>query len=239
MKKRFIILGICALLIASCGGGEAEATPTNTLSPDEIQTLAIETFAAVLTQTALAAPSETPVPTLTASATFVPFATSTGGVLPLVSPTTSGSGSTCYRMSFVSDVTIPDNTAMTPGQNFTKTWKVINSGTCAWDAGFKFAFTGGEQMSGVTYTLPSSVAPNATLDISVAMIAPSKTGTLRGNWRMQTAGGQFFGDEVYVQIVVGGSGATGTAATATTSSAVTSTVTPTTTPTANPVTPNP
>ncbi len=229
MKQRLIVLAVCALLIAGCGGGEAEATPTSTLSADEIQTLAIETFSAVLTQTALAAPTETPFPTLTASATFAPFATSSGGALPVgVSPTTSGGGNTCYRLTFVSDVSVPDNTAMTPGQNFTKTWKVINSGTCAWDAGFKFAFTGGEQMSGVTYTLPSAVPANGQIDISVAMIAPSKTGTLRGNWRMQTAGGQFFGDEVYVQVIVGG--VTGTAATSVGATA-TVTATPTTTPT--------
>ncbi len=236
MKKRLIILGLCALLIASCGGGETTATPTNTLSVDEIQALAVETFSAALTQTALAAPSETPYPTLTASATFEPFVTSTGGTFPLASATTSGGGNTCYRMTFANDVSIPDNTAMTPGQNFTKTWKVLNSGTCAWDAGFKFAFTGGEQMSGVTFTLPSAVAPNATLDISVAMIAPTKTGTLRGNWRMQTAGGQFFGDEVYVQIVVGGSATTGTATTGSGSTATvtaTATITPTVTVTAD------
>jgi hypothetical protein len=234
MKQRFIIWGVCALLIASCGGGEAEATPTNTFTADEIQTIAIETFSAVLTQTALAAPTETPFPTLTASATFEPFATSGGGVIPLVSATTSGGGNTCYRMTFANDVSIPDNTAMTPGQNFTKTWKVLNSGTCAWDAGFKFAFTGGEQMSGVTYTFASPVAPNGITEISVAMIAPTKTGTLRGNWRMQTAGGQFFGDEVYVQIVVGGSATTGTA---TTSSGPTATAT--ITPTETPITPSP
>ena len=236
MNKRFIILGICAALIAPCGGGEAPATPTNTLSGDEIQALAIETFSAALTQTALAAPTETPFPTLTASATFEPFATSAGGVIPLASATTSGGGNACYRMTFANDVSIPDNTAMTPGQNFTKTWKVLNSGTCAWDAGFKFVFTSGEQMSGVTFTLPSAVAPNATLDISVAMIAPTKTGTLRGNWRMQTAGGQFFGDEVYVQIVVGGTTGTGTttAGATTTSSASTATATATATITLTP-----
>ncbi len=234
MKKQLIILGLCALLIASCGGRETTATPTNTLTVDEIQALAIETFSAALTQTALAAPSETPYPTLTASATFEPFVTSTGGTFPLATATTSGGGNTCYRMTFANDVSIPDNTAMTPGQNFTKTWKVLNSGTCAWDAGFKFAFTGGEQMSGVTFILPSAVAPNTTLDISVAMIAPTKTGTLRGNWRMQTAGGQFFGDEVYVQIIVGGSAVTGTA---TTGSGPTATAT--IIPTETPITPTP
>jgi hypothetical protein len=226
MNKRYILLGLCALLIASCGGGEAEATPTNTLSADDIQTLAIETFSAALTQTALAAPSDTPVPTLTASATFAPFVTNTGG--PASAIQTQPSTASCYRLTFVSDVTIPDNTTVTPGQTFTKTWKVLNSGTCAWDAGFKFAFTGGEQMSGATFTLPASIPANGQLDISVAMIAPAKTGTLRGNWRMSTAGGQYFGDEVYVQVVVGGT--TGTAATSTGATA-TVTATPTTTPT--------
>jgi uncharacterized protein affecting Mg2+/Co2+ transport len=114
-------------------------------------------------------------------------------------------------MTYASDVTIKDNTAMEPGQSFTKTWKVLNSGTCAWDAGFKFAFVGGEQMNGATYTFPAPVSAGAVVDISVDMVAPTKSGTLRGNWRMQTADGQFFGDEVYVQIVVGGSAVTGTA----------------------------
>jgi len=50
---------------------------------------------------------------------------------------------------------------------------------------------------------------NATLDISIAMTAPTnRTGAVRGNWRMSTAAGQFFGDEVYVIVVVGGTAAT-------------------------------
>jgi hypothetical protein len=49
------------------------------------------------------------------------------------------------------------------------------------------------------------VAVNAETNISIPMAAPTnKTGSLRGNWRMQTAGGTYFGDEVYVLIVVGG-----------------------------------
>lgn len=229
-------LMICTFLLASCGGGEGEGTPTPTLSTDEIQTLAVETFSAALTQTALAAPSNTPFPTLTASPTSAPFATSTGGGIPVVS-TLAGTTS-CYRLAFVSDVSIPDNTPMTPGQVFTKTWKVNNTGSCAWDAGFKFAFTSGEAMNGATYTLPSSVPANASIDISIAMTAPTnKTGSIRGNWRMSTAGGEFFGDEVYVVIVVGG--ATGTPSTATNTGVPitgTATSTPTATPTATPST---
>jgi hypothetical protein len=202
------ILMIGALLLSACGAAPADLTPTAAINPDEIRTQAVGTFAADLTLTAAAAPTNTPAATITPLATFTVLATNTGGVAIGTLP---GATASCYGLSFVSDVTIPDNTPVNAGQAFTKTWKVKNAGSCAWDAGFKFAFTGGEQMGGQTFTLPSSIAAGAVYDISVPMTAPNKSGTLRGNWRMQTAGGQFFGDEVYVQVVVGG----GAAATAT------------------------
>ncbi len=206
LKLRLIgiqILMIGAVLLSACGATPAELTPTVTVNPDEIRTQAVGTFAADLTLTAFAAPTNTPAATLTPLATFTAGATTTGGVAVNTLPA-GGATSSCYGLAFVSDVTIPDNTPVTAGQAFTKTWKVRNAGSCAWDAGFKFAFTGGEQMGGATVTLPSAVAAGAVYDISVPMTAPNKSGTLRGNWRMSTAAGQFFGDEVYVQVVVGG-----------------------------------
>jgi Ig-like domain from next to BRCA1 gene len=230
LKFRLIVgiqtLMVGALLLSACGATPADLTPTVTINPDEIRTQAVGTFAADLTLTAFAAPTNTPAATVTPLATFTVGPTSTGGVAIGTAPAATAS---CYGLSFVSDVTIPDNTPMNPGQAFTKTWKVKNAGSCAWDAGFKFSFTGGEQMGGATFTLPSSVAAGAVYDISVPMTAPNRTGTLRGNWRMSTASGQFFGDEVYVQIVVGGGAAatnTGAAATSTTAPA-TATATPT------------
>jgi Ig-like domain from next to BRCA1 gene len=222
------LIVISVLLLTACGATPAELTPT--LSPDEIRTQAVATFSSALTLTAVAAPSDTPVPTLTPAPTIPPLATSTAGT-PFVSGPTAPVAATagCYGLRFVSDVSVPDNTTMTPGQTFTKTWKVLNAGTCAWDAGFKFAFVGGEQMGGTTQTLAASVAAGSTFDIAVPMTAPTnRTGTLRGNWRMSTAAGQFFGDEVYVQITVGGAAATNTTsgATATPTNTATPTVTP-------------
>ncbi|NWG35539.1 MAG: hypothetical protein HXY42_13985 [Chloroflexi bacterium] len=232
-RKVLSILLIGMFTLTACGSGEADATPT--LDANLIQTQAIGTFSAALTQTAFAAPTQTPPSTPTMLPTFEPLATSPIITLPAAtfpaaaaSPTAS-----CYQLRFISDVTVPDNTQMAPGQSFTKTWKVKNVGTCAWDAGFKFAFVGGDQMNGATYTLPSSVAANAEVDISIAMIAPiNKTGSVRGNWRMQTAGGTYFGDEVYVLIIVGGATLTPTKATPTNTSAP-----PASTATATPETP--
>lgn len=190
-----------SLLISACAPSTAEPTPT--LSVDAIQTNAVATFSGGLTQTALAAPTNTPTPTSTPAMTLslptLANVTPIGTTLVSSIPVTS-----CNSMAYVNDLTIPDNTPMTPGETFTKTWKVRNSGTCAWEAGFKFAFTGGDAMSGATYTLPKSVPANSETEISIAMTAPNKTGSIRGNWRMSTAAGQFFGDEVYVVILVGG-----------------------------------
>jgi Ig-like domain from next to BRCA1 gene len=217
-----VVLALGAILIASCGAGAPEATPT--YSVDQIQTYAVATFSSALTLTAIAAPPNTPAATLTPAPTFAPLATSTGGI-PLGAGTTPGGvapTTSCYGLTFVSDVSIPDNTQMTAGKSFTKTWKVQNSGSCAWDAGFKFQNTGGDAMGASAFTLPASVASGATYDISVPMTAPSTPGTLRGNWRMSTASGQFFGDEVYVQIITGG-GAAATNTSAPAASTATST----------------
>jgi hypothetical protein len=229
MKTKITVLTtaliMLSLLISACGGSEAEATPT--LSVEAVQTNAVGTFASGLTQTALAAPTKTPTPTSTLTPTLSAPAT-LGNVTPFgTSVTGSTTGTACNSLAYVSDVTIPDNTQMTPGQTFTKTWKVRNSGTCAWDAGFKFAFTGGDDaMSGATYTLPQSVPAGTQIDLSIAMTAPNKTGSIRGNWRMSTAAGTYFGDEVYVMITVGGAAA-GAATNTSAPAASTATTTPT------------
>lgn len=216
LMKVQLLLALGAVLIASCGGGNVPAG-TPTVGVDQIQTAAVSTFSSSLTLTAIVAPTSTPAVTDTPVPTFAPLSTSTTtglltGSTPGVPVTSGGAATTsCYGLTFVSDVTIPDNTQMQPGRNFTKTWKVQNSGSCAWDTGFKFQNTGGDSMGASSVTLPASVAAGATYEISVPMTAPRNSGTVRGNWRMSTGSGQFFGDEVYVQIVVGsGGGATAT-----------------------------
>ena len=187
------LVGILSL--TACGASTPEPTPTIDVAP--IQTDAVSTFAAGLTQTAFLKPTETPTitPTVTATSASTPSLGTTvppaGGIVPPAS---------CYGLIFRQDVTIPDNTAMVPGQTFTKTWKVRNSGTCAWDSNFKLTSTGGDAMGATAKTLGQSVAPGAEIDISIPMTAPNKTGSVRGNWRMASAAGAFFGDELYVII---------------------------------------
>jgi hypothetical protein len=241
VRKTILITSvfIISVLLGACGPSDAELTPT--MSVEDVQTMVVSTLAGGMTQTAMAAPTKTVTPTSTLA--LPTFASPTAGAItPFGTSIGTGGGgvaTSCYAMSFLSDVTIPDNTAMTPGQTFTKTWRVKNSGTCAWDAGFKFAFTGGDAMNGATFALPQAVAANAETDLSISMTAPNKAGSVRSNWRMSTAAGQFFGDEIYVVILVSGaaSGATNTSAPA--ASTATSTVAPAATATTEPAPPSP
>jgi len=196
--QALVVIG--ALLLTSCGGGEGEATPT--LSPDEIQTHAIGTFSAALTQTARAAPSNTPVPTLTPAPTFPPLATSTGGT-PFVSGPTVAPTAGCYGLAFMSDVTIPDNTAMTPGQTFTKTWKVKNNGSCPWGAGYVLAYAGyADQMSGQFVAFTEVIQPGQEVEVSVQFAAPDQAGEYLSAWQMRNPAGVTFPEIIFVKILV-------------------------------------
>jgi Ig-like domain from next to BRCA1 gene len=210
-----------SLILSACGASTPEPSPTVDIGA--VQTSAVETFAAGLTQTAFLLPTDTPTPAPTNTPTIATTLKTPLSPVGLSTPVSS-----CNGLTFVKDVTIPDNTLMTAGQTFTKTWRVRNSGTCPWDAGFKFAFVGGEAMDGATLVLDSAVGPGSEKELSIAMKAPNKIGSLRGTWRMSTAGGTYFGDQVFVLINVGGTTTVTTTVTKTTT-AGTSTATKTVT----------
>ena len=205
---KHLLIIISFFLLGSFGVGASSsktANSTPTLSVEQVQTQAVAIFSYGLTQTALALPSDTPTPTNTSTPTdtntpIPPQATST-----IVLPTDS-----CFSLAFLSDITIPDNTEMTPGQEFTKTWRVRNNGSCIWDAGFKLTFTGGNSLGGAAFILTKAVNPGSTIDLSIFMIAPSTSGNYQSNWRMSNSDGVFFGDEMYAAIKVGGSTSTPT-----------------------------
>ena len=197
--KSVIILAVLTVLVLIMAIVLRGSTQTfQNLVPDfsDIKTAAVATFASNLTQTAIARPTATVTPSLTPTLT----PTSIGVNLAEASATATPS---CYHLRWIKDVTIPDLSPMKSGETFTKTWRVINNGTCAWKPGFQFAFYGGDPMAGSNYSLTQAVNPGDQMDLSIPMTAPSGTGIIISTWRMSDEG-WFFGDALTVKIDLGG-----------------------------------
>jgi hypothetical protein len=168
-------------------------------------TQAAQTIAAA-EQTRAAASTPTPEP-----ATPTPTDTPT---LPPTLPPISGPSATpdpCNQAQFLYDVTIPDNTIMSPNQTFTKTWELRNIGACPWTTDYKLVFVSGTQMGGVTTQLltQGSILRGQSVDASVVLKAPATAGTYTGYWKLADGNGHLFGlagDPFYVTIKVVTSG---------------------------------
>ncbi len=117
-------------------------------------------------------------------------------------PDVAGPGGCTLNAAYVADVTVPDGTEFPPGAAFTKTWRVRNSGSCAWEIGTQLVFASGEPMGGPAAVNVPSVAPGSNTDISVDMVAPATPGAYKSNWQLQSPDGTRFGSMIYVQIVV-------------------------------------
>ena len=203
--KYFVLLLVSALFLAACG---PSTTPEPTPDVAAVRTSAAST---VVSQFTLTAAVFTPIPSLppTETSTPEPTATITG---PPVAEVTNAEGTTialCDKYAWdvnTVDVNIPDNTAMSPGEEFTKTWKIKNTGNCAWGEGYKLIFSYGEEMSGEAQPFTAAIAPGQEVDVSVTFKAPDLAGTYFSFWTLQNAKGvPFLGNDekaLYVQIIV-------------------------------------
>ncbi len=130
------------------------------------------------------------------TATSTPGPTKTAGPTSTTGPTkTPGPTTNCDKITFVSDLDVPDGKVFAPGATFTKTWRIKNTGTCTWTTSYKLVFISGEQMGAAAseFNLKSTINPNTTVDISVDLKAPANNGNYRGYWQFKNAEGALFG----------------------------------------------
>lgn len=92
------------------------------------------------------------------------------------------------------DVTVADGSVFQPGEQFTKTWRLVNAGDCDWSQDFAIVWFSGEPMgSARIFYLDEVVGPGESVDLSVEMTAPTKSGWYQSNWKMRNAEGEMFG----------------------------------------------
>jgi hypothetical protein len=138
-------------------------------------------------------------PAMVASPTLVPTLTLTPTPQPTLMPTPDLSRCT-PNLKFVRDVTIPDGTTISAGENFTKTWEIKNTGTCTWTVQFALTYRQGTIPATVISVPLSETAPGGTAQVSVVMQAPGAPGSYRSKWQL-CAGDRCFGSELSTEIV--------------------------------------
>jgi hypothetical protein len=186
MKTRiFNLMIILVLFLGACN------MPSSNNVDNIASTAAAETVAALLSATpagVTATPSFTPLPS---AATLTP--------IPVTNTQAATATVNCNVAQFITDVTIPDGTIMTPGQAFVKKWRIKNIGSCVW-SGYLLVFDNGDLMGGPASKPISALSPGQEVDLEVNLTAPTTAGNYRGYWRITTNG------NVLIPIVNGNQG---------------------------------
>jgi hypothetical protein len=201
--KRIVTAILFMILVAACGSGSPGTQPQEpTADVAAIRTSAAST---VISQFTLTAAAFSPTPSQP-TATSAPAATSTTSTATALAQVTNALGTTvalCDSLSFVADVTVPDDTSMSPGQDFLKTWKVKNSGSCPWGSGYKLVYAGyQDDMSGQFQPLSGVIQPGQEVEISVQFKAPDAANQYVSAWQMSNPSGVTFPQIIFVKIVV-------------------------------------
>jgi len=177
MSMKKLSYGLCFILVIVLVGCNLPGKQPTPSSPGAAFTQAAQTVAAELTRvSSQASPTpNAPTNTYTPANTNTPASTNT----PVFTPTNTPIP--CNLASFVTDVTYPDNTHVTPYQAFVKTWRVRNVGTCSWNSSYLLIFDHCDGLgvtSGYTQPLTTGVVnPGQLVDLTVNMTAPAASGT--------------------------------------------------------------
>ena len=122
--------------------------------------------------------------------------------LPTLVPTINPE--TCVNdLTFIDDVTIPDNTNITYGSTIDKQWLVQNSGTCNWNSDYHLMRISGAALGSPQESIPLYPArANAQATLQITFTAPFTDGTYESAWQAFDPKGFPFGDPIYVRVVV-------------------------------------
>jgi hypothetical protein len=223
MKLKTFVTVILIAIVAGACSPSTPATPTQDVNAVYTQAalLVATQFSMLQTQTAMAVPpTAQATPTLPAIISTLPvFGTPGTPIVPfgftpiatvIATLPSGGTGSTangCNDSQFISE-TIPDKTVMKPAEKFEKVWQMMNSGTCAWNEGYTWAFIPNDSTAGfigydiVYKTGDAATEPKHSQSFVLKFTAPTTPGEYKGYWKMKDKAGNFFGTRVYVWIIV-------------------------------------
>jgi len=179
----WIIIAISALVFSGCQSSE----PTQDINAQKTgfaQTANVQitmTAEAQPTSTPTTAPTPTPEATSTVENTETPEGEETPTGINTATPISSSGRDAAAWLS--NDP--PDDTVFAPGEEFTVTWTLENTGTSTWNNNYYIEFAADEQMGAEDkYFIPLDVPPNTSVQISADFIAPESEGKKQSTWNL-------------------------------------------------------
>ncbi len=181
MNRKFVVRIMLIVTILSACSGRA---PAATSAPTQAETPAIPVTGVTVTEAPVTAGESATAEAAATSTTAPETATATA------EPTRPPNAPDCTNSAaFVADLTIPDNAEIEGNATFTKTWQVMNTGTCIWASDYKLTHYSEEFMGALTDVPLAVTYPGQTLDISVELTAPNRIGTHRAYFVIENPAG--------------------------------------------------
>jgi hypothetical protein len=228
LPRLLSILVLIAVLLTACGGAPTPEAPQYEVAlTGAVETMVAAYFgtltavAPVATATSLPPtptssppPSPTPfpnlalTPSLTPTLAWIPVLSSPTPTGTRLTPTTNpGSlASGCNNLAVLGGAEISGGDNVQPGEDFTVTWSVQNTGTCAWEFNYHLVQISGPEFDMVGGHADRNIPPGNKGTITVKLQAPHKNGNASGSFRFATGAGQLFGETMTVTVDVGGGG---------------------------------
>ena len=122
--------------------------------------------------------------------------------LPPTSIPTANPTDCVNDLTFISDVTIPDNTFVTYGSNVDKQWLVQNSGTCNWDSSYRLRHLGGAVLGAAEEVMLYPARAGSQATIQILFTAPFTEGVYESAWQAYDPNENPFGQTIYIRITV-------------------------------------
>ena len=209
MAKHYRMIGALVVMVSllwmtACSALNPTPAPTQDVNP--IRTEAAATVLAQVSKTLAAMPTDTPIPSPTATFTlFPPTATNTATITPAVTITLPGGTPAIVYVNLAQYVSqsVPDDTIFAPGEAFTMTWRLKNVGTSTWTAGYMLRYFSGEVFGAPKEVLlGQEVLPGLEIEITIAMKAPIVAGGYITCWVMADEKRGNFKEAVFLKITV-------------------------------------
>jgi hypothetical protein len=196
LTRACILIWVFIILLSTAGCIPIVPKTPVAVTPVNIQPV-VSTYVAqtVAVYQSQIAPTEAGVPILSETAFITDTPTPIITPTPLIlTSTPTATATPCDQVRFINDITVPNGTVLEPDTQFTKVWRVQNTGACTWGDDYAIVYVSGSRMNAdYVVSLPEEVVPEQIVDIPVNMIAPTKKGTYTGYWQLRNASGVLFG----------------------------------------------